>query len=90
MKDDWKKLIYEDVDFDGVISDYDIMENDENLRKAMEKEVEHVPYDEDEDDFDDDLDESLDEIGDDYEEESDDDFVAEENDGGSGISLRFH
>ena len=38
MKDDWKKLIYEDVDFDGEISDYDIMENDENLRKAMEKE----------------------------------------------------
>lgn len=90
MKDDWKKLIYEDVDFDGEISDYDIMENDENLRKAMEKEVEYIPYDEDEDDFDDDdLDESLDEIGDDYEEKLDDDFVAEENDGGSGISLTF-
>ena len=48
MKDDWKKLIYEDVDFDGEISDYDILENDDNLRLEMEREeVPSSDYEED-------------------------------------------
>lgn len=55
MKDDWKKLVYEDVDFDGEITPYDIMENDENLRRAMEKPDVHSSYYDENDDIDDDF-----------------------------------
>ena len=98
MKDNWKKLIYEDVDLDGKITDYDILENDEMLRKAMEKEPYASTLDEDyesEDDDEEDLDEDFDE---DFLEETDldedgsedvneEDFGLDDN--GVSITLSF-
>ena len=88
MKDDWKKLIYEDIDLDGKITDYDILENDEILRKAMEKEPYTSTLDEDyeSEDFDDDEDEDVEE---DFLEDSDFDEDDEETDlnDDSGVSF---
>ena len=77
MKDDWKKLVYEDIDLDGKITDYDILENDEILRRAMEKEPYTSTLDEDyeSEDFDDE--ESEEELDEDVSYE-DEDFGDEE------------
>ena len=98
MKDDWKKLIYEDIDLDGKITDYDILENDEILRKAMEKEPYTSTLDEDyesEDyesvDFDDDEDEDVEEdfLEDSDFDEDDDEETDLNDDSGVSFTLSF-
>lgn len=75
MKDDWKKLIYEDVDFDGEISDYDILENDDNLRLEMEREeVPSSDYEEDDGCLDEDEIDGEDYFDEEFYEETDDGY----------------
>lgn len=96
MKDDWKKLIYEDVDLDGKITDYDILENDEMLEKELEKEpyastldedYESEDYDDDED-VEDDFHEGTD-LDEDDDEELDEGCLDLNDDSGVSITLSF-